>query len=216
MALSLYFKLYISICLLLFFSGTYLAIKRFNHLDIFKKDYLNFITKPWKLITFIIAFISFNLIGPFSGDPTWDLYTSSVMSLLTYLSAPWSVGVFYKFLKKKTDKVTVFIAFTALMFSASWCYDWYLVLRQGSYPETWFANILLSSIVYIAAGLYWNIEYRSNKGITLAFAHDDWIKAEDVDYSFRKIWWVIAITTLPVAILFLSFLFTLGIFSNYL
>ena len=101
MALSLYFKIYISICLLLFFSGMYLAKKRFNHLDIFKKDYLNFITKPWKLITFIIAFISFNLIGPFSGDPTWDLYTSSVMSLLTYLSAPWSVGIFYKFVKKK-------------------------------------------------------------------------------------------------------------------
>ena len=55
-------------------------------------------------------------------------------------------------------------------------------------------------------GLYWNIEYRFNKGITLAFFNDDWIKAEDVDYSFRKIWWVIAITTLPVAILFLSFL----------
>ena len=58
------------------------------------------ISKTWKLITFIIAFISFNLIGPFSGDPTWDLYTSSAMSLLTYLSAPWSVGIFYKFLKK--------------------------------------------------------------------------------------------------------------------
>ena len=216
MALSLYFKLYISFCLIMFFFGIYLAIKRFNHLDIFKKDYLNFITKPWKLITFLIAFISFNLIGPFSGDPTWDLYTSSAMSLLTYLSAPWSVCVFYKFVKKKTDKVTVFIAFVALMFSVSWCYDWYLVLRQGSYPETWFANILLSSTVYIAAGLYWNIEYRPIKGITLAFVNEDWIRTDDADYSFKKIWWVIAITTLPVAILFLSFLFTLGIFSNYL
>jgi len=214
--LNLYFKIYISLCLLLFFIGLYLSIKKFNHLEIFTKSYLIFISKTWKLITFIIAFISFNLIGPFSGDPTWDLYTSSAMSLLTYLSAPWSVGIFYKFLKKNTDKTKLFIAFIALMFSVSWCYDWYLVIKIGRYPETWLANIFLSSIVYIAAGFYWNIEFRLKKGITLAFIYDDWLKSENSDYTFKKIWWVILIITLPVAILFLSFLFTIGIFNNYL
>tara|TARA_Y100000294_G_C8434516_1_gene288198 strand:- start:44 stop:691 length:648 start_codon:yes stop_codon:yes gene_type:complete len=213
--LNIYFKAYIAICVLLFFIGLFLSVKRFNYLELYSKAYWSFLAKPWKLITFIIAFISFNLIGPFSGDPTWDLYTSSAMSILTYLSAPWSIGIFYKFLKNKSNKTTLFIAFIALMFSVSWCYDWYLVIKQGSYPETWFANIFLSSIVYIAAGLYWNIEFRLTKGITIAFLYDDWLISNVTDYSFKKIWWVILITTLPVAVLFISFLFTIGVFSRF-
>ena len=102
------------------------------------------------------------------------------------------------------------------MFSVSLCYDWYLVIKIGRYPETWLANIFLSSIIYIAAGFYWNIEFRLKKGITLAFIYDDWLKSENSDYTFKKIWWAILIITLPVAILFLSFLFTIGIFNNYL
>ena len=213
--LNIYFKAYITICVLLFFIGLFLSVKRFNYLELYSKAYWSFLAKPWKLITFIIAFISFNLIGPFSGDPTWDLYTSSAMSILTYLSAPWSIGIFYKFLKNKSNKTTLFIAFIALMFSVSWCYDWYLVIKQGSYPETWFANIFLSSIVYIGAGLYWNIEFRLTKGITIAFLYDDWLISNVTDYSFKKIWWVILITTLPVAVLFISFLFTIGVFSRF-
>tara|TARA_B100001964_G_C14150840_1_gene561955 strand:+ start:128 stop:775 length:648 start_codon:yes stop_codon:yes gene_type:complete len=214
--INIYFKVYIIVCLSLFLSGLYLCIKKFNQLEIFKSEYWSFLFRPWKLITFIIAFISFNLIAPFSGDPTWDLYTSSAMSLLTYLSAPWAIGIFYKFTKGKISKTILFIAFIMLMLSSSWCYDWYLVVKQGSYPETWFSNIFLSSIVYIAAGLYWNIEFRLTKGITLAFLYDDWLKSEDIDYSFKKIWWVILVTTLPVAVLFISFLFTIGAFVNYL
>ena len=107
------------------------------------------------------------------------------------------------------------VSIFSLMFSVSWCYDWYLVIKQGSYPETWFANIFLSSIVYIAAGLYWNIEFRLTKGITIAFLYDDWLISNVTDHSFKKIWWVILITTLPVAILFISFLFTIGVFSRF-
>jgi len=214
--INIYFKVYIIICLSLFLSGFYLCIRKFNQLEIFKSEYWSFLFKPWKLITFIIAFISFNLIGPFSGDPTWDFYTSSFMSILTYLSAPWSIGIIYNFIKRKVSFSIFFVAFIMLLFSSSWCYDWYLVLKYGTYPVTWFANIFLSSIVYISAGFYWNIEFRQGKGVTIAFLNNEWLKSVKADYSFRKIWWAITLITLPVAILFLSFLFTIGVFSKFI
>lgn len=213
--INLYFKFYISLCLLFLFIGIYFSIKKIHDLEIFTKKYYIFLFKPWKFITFLIAFISFNIIAPFSGDLTWDFYTSSMMSIFTYLSAPWSVGIFYKFIKNKTSIKIFFIAIVMLFFSASWCYDWYLVIKYGTYPDTWFSNIYLSSIVYIAAGIYWNIEYREKKLITIAFLYDDWLHSNITNYSFKKIWWAILIITTPVAVLFLSFLFTIGVFSKY-
>jgi len=205
--ISIFFKIYIALCLSSFLLGLYLSIKKFNQLEIFKKEYWIFLIKPWKLFTFIVATISFNLIGPFSGDPTWDYFTASFMSILTYLSAPWVVGIAYNFIKKKVSFSIFFVALNMLMLSSSWSYDWYVVLKHGMYPVWWLLNFFASSSVYILAGCYWNIEFRQNKGTTLAFTNEEWLNSKDADYSLKKIWWVIVLITLPVAIFFLSYLF---------
>lgn len=60
------------------------------------------------------------------------------------------------------------------MFSASWNYDLYLVSKEGYYPLTWSANIVASSVLYLAAGLLWNLAYDKKKGVIFAFMNDNW------------------------------------------
>jgi hypothetical protein len=34
----------------------------------------------------------------------------------------------------------------------------YLWMRDGHYPVTWWANLLASSVLYLCAGLFWNLD----------------------------------------------------------
>jgi hypothetical protein len=53
------------------------------------------------------------------------------------------------------------------LFSASWSYDLYRFARDGQYPATWSENLLASSILYALAGLLWNLEWATERGMTL-------------------------------------------------
>jgi hypothetical protein len=90
------------------------------------------------------------------------------------------------------------------MFSASWSYDLYLLLRDGDYPATWDVNIAASSVLYCAAGLLWNLEYRQGVGVTFAFMDEDWF-ASSQHTTFRRV----ALYALPfmliVSVAILSF-----------
>jgi len=153
---------------------------------ILSKRYLRFLLKPWKLVTFILAALGMTLVAPYSGDPTWDYFDSAFMSVLTYMSAPWVVGVLYQRRKKQTSLKQVFVAMCLWMFSASWSYDIYMLIQTGVYPRTWLPNIVLSSILYYCAGLLWNLDWVEGRGVFYSFQDADWPNAERGS-PFRKI-----------------------------
>lgn len=147
-----YLFLWMTACLITFVLIAYKP-KSFSILD---KRYRKFLLKPWKLVTFGIAALGMTLVAPYSGDPTWDYLDAALMSVFTYFTAPWVVGIFYQSRKGPFPVKRLFVAFCLWMFSASWSYDLYILIKTGTYPYTWLPNIALSSILYFSAGLFWN------------------------------------------------------------
>ena len=150
--------------------------------------YRAFLRVPWKLTSFVIAAAGMAVIAPYTGDPTWDYFDALMMSVLTYLTAPWAVGTLYRGLRRQESLRNVYIAACCWMLSASWCYDLYLLLRDGDYPITWLPNIPLSSVLYCSAGLMWSLEWRTGRGLTFAFLEADW-PSPPVDQGFRRVFW---------------------------
>lgn len=167
--------------------------------------YWRYIAAPWKLATFAISGAGITLIAPYTGDPTWDHADAALMSVLTFLSAPWAVGTLYLALRRRAPLKQAYVAVCAWMFSASWCYDIYLVWRDGVYPETWLANIGASSTLYAAAGLLWNLEWRSGRGVVFGFMLDGWPAMPPDQSGLRRIFWFALPLMLFAAIAILSF-----------
>jgi len=166
-----------------------------NKYEFWQKDYYNFLFQPWKLITFIIALIGITVVAPYSGDYTWD-YTDSVLtSFATYLLIPWSVGVLVREYRKPNLKF--FIALI-LFWQPCWIYDLYILIRDGSYPQTWAANLVLSGGICVYAGLLWNLHWQNGRQL-FAFRIKDWPRVEPV--SFNKIILPALVLILPVALL---------------
>ena len=111
------------------------------------------------------------MIAPYTGDPTWDYFDALMMSVLTFTTAPWAVGTLYRALRRKADVAQAYVALCALLFSASWCYDIYLVFRDGIYPATWRANFAASSILYLLAGMLWSLEWRPARVSHWGYCH---------------------------------------------
>jgi hypothetical protein len=75
------------------------------------------------------------------------------MSVLAFTTAPWVVGTLYLGVQRRVSWAHVYIAICLWLFSASWSYDLYLVIRDGAYPNTWLANLFASSVLYMRWGL---------------------------------------------------------------
>ena len=144
--------------------------------------------QKWKLFTFSIALIGITVIAPYTGDPTWDYVDAIFMSVLTFLTAPWVVGVLYRFMRFDRDTKKLYVAICVWMFSASWSYDGYLLLRDGIYPMTWFSNISVSSILYFIAGLLWSLEWKEVRGVYFSFTETEWPQVP-AEYTFNKVIW---------------------------
>ena len=97
-----------------------------------------------------------------------------------------------------------YIAACLWLFSASWSYDLYLVWRDGIYPPTWQANLYLSSILYLLAGMFWNLDWTAGRGLHFAFMQDGW-PAPNPNPVFTKLLWLGLPIMLFVAILILAF-----------
>jgi len=159
-----------------------------NHKSIilFQKNYRDFLKIKWKLTTFIIATSAFVILTPYAGIPTWDYFNAVFMSILTFISAPWSIGTLFRFIKRQEKLKIAYIAVCAWMFSTSWSYDIYLVFRDGAYPNTWLPNIFASGVIYASAGLFWNLEYREGRGVIFGFMENDWPNTNSAT-GFNKI-----------------------------
>ncbi len=136
--------------------------------------YWAYLTMPWKLATFVPAFTFVTFAGRFTDDETWDVITGGGMAVLTFLTAPWCLGMVYQVLAGRRPPRYLFVAAGQLLFSSSWFYDGYLLLRDGSYTTRWWSNLMLSPIIYVAAGFLWNLEARGRFGVRLGFVREDW------------------------------------------
>ena len=196
------FKIYVSVYSLACFVALYLMYREREALILFRPEYRRFLSARWKVATFVVAAVALVVIAPYTGDPTWDYIDASFMSILTFLTAPWAVGTLYLALRRQAKVSHAFIAICAWMFSASWAYDVYILLRFGYYPPTWLPNIVLSSILYFVAGLMWNLQRVEGRGVVLGFMESGWPNP-DYDLGFRQIVWfalpIMLLVTLMIA-----------------
>jgi hypothetical protein len=151
-----------------------LAVKHRRQVSLFGSDYRRFLAVRWRLWTFAVATLALVLVAPATGDPTWDYYDAGFMAALTFTTAPWSLGCLFRAIRGRRDPVELYLAACAWMFSASWSYDLYILLRDGLYPPSWLSNVGASSILYGAAGLFWSLEWRPGRGVTFSFLEREW------------------------------------------
>ncbi len=197
---SIYLPFWICLCVF----AVYLAIRNRKEIAYFDSVYWRYLAVPWKLVTFVIALAAFNLAAPFSGDPSWDYTDSIFMSILTYTTAPWAIGVIYRCFLGKVSWVQLYVAMCTALFSFSWSYDLYLLFRDGAYTDLWLANLKLSALVYIAAGLMWNLIWKEDRGVIFGFMADDWL-VEEENHQFSKVVLFVVPFVLFVGVLILAF-----------
>ncbi|MBU2551844.1 MAG: hypothetical protein KKB20_25765 [Proteobacteria bacterium] len=166
-----------------------LTFSRRQEFPLLDKAYFRFISVPWKAFTFLIAISGMILIAPYTGDPTWDYFDAAGMAFLTYVTAPWSVGTFYRFIIKQASWIDLYIALCLMLFTSSWFYDGYILIRDGVYPVSWWSNLIISPTLYISGGLFWNLARGRGGGVRFAFQWEDWYR-HDYETSAVKIIWV--------------------------
>ena len=208
-----FFIVYLSLWISLCGFAVLLAVLNRNHLTLISKYYWHFLTVRWKWVTFAISTSGMTVIAPYTGDPTWDYFDAIFMSVLTYFTAPWVAGIIYQGLQGKQSLKLLYIAACCWLFSASWSYDLYILVRDGEYPHTWWSNMMLSSVLYICAGLMWNLEYWPGTGVKFAFMREDWPKRMPAD-RFMKIFLFALPFMIIVAVLILAFVVPIPGFSS--
>ncbi len=76
--------------------------------------------------------------------------------------------------RRKAPLRELVVALAVTLFSSSWFYDGYLLLRDGAYTARWLGNLMLSPTVYLCAGLLANFEIDAEQKLAFAFSRRDW------------------------------------------
>ena len=179
---ALYTAAWISACL----AAGYLMARHHATLELFHRRYRRFLMQRWKVLSFVVAGTSLAVVAPYTNDTTWDYVDALVMSVLTFATAPWVVGTLYRVLKRRSAWVNGYVAACVWLFSASWFYDLYIVLRDGAYSPYWLPNLFLSSLLYLSAGLLWSLEWTRERGVVFQFVVPHWPE-RDAETSFCRI-----------------------------
>lgn len=177
-----------------------------SSIELFHRAYWTGLLQPWKVASFLFAATTMVLIAPYTGDPTWDYIDASFMSLLSFTTAPWVVATLFLAIRARPRYRQAYIAVCIWLFSASWSYDLYLVFRDGRYPPTWFPNLFASSVLYLSAGLLWNLEQVPGRGVIFGFMDPNW-PAVATQRSFRRVVWYALPFMILVAAMITPFLF---------
>lgn len=194
--LLIYLYCWITACLL----AAMLIVRNARQLELFQRAYRNLLLQPWKVSTFLVATIGMAVIAPYSGDPTWDYYDSTFMCVLAYLTAPWVIGVLYKQLHGESSWTKVYIGLCLWMFTASWSYDLYMLIKEGSYPMTWLPNIFASSVLYVCAGLLWSLEWYEGRGVLFNFMQPDWPEPVAQSRPDKILWYALPVIIFVAAL----------------
>ena len=182
------FTVYLSTWVLACLAALALYLRDRPAFIISRRDYWRLLATPWKLVTFAVSATGMVVIAPYTGDPTWDYFDAAFMSIFCFATAPWAMGVVYRALRRGGHWRELYVMACAWMFTVSWSYDLYMLIKTGMYPGTWLANIFLSSILYILAGMFWSLEYQTGRGVIFGFMRDDWPQALG-NAEFAKIFW---------------------------
>ncbi len=154
-----------------------------------------FLTVPWKLALFAPALLFVTFAGRFTNDETWDVVSGGGMAVLTFLTAGWAVGTLFKVMVGDRPLSAAVVSVAVLLFSSSWFYDGYLLLRDGLYTRRWLGNLMLSPIIYVSAGLLLNLEVRGH-GLGLGFTRPDWPRPQGTGAS-----WLLAAAAVPLVLI---------------
>lgn len=176
--------------------SVFIVIKDRRSFALVQKSYWIFLFEPWKLISFFFATSIVGLAAPYSGDPTWDLANSIIISTVVFIFAPWSVAVLYRTIRSGKINLQLIVAL-CFLFLPCWTYDLYILLRDHTYPPTWYNNLYLSGAITIIAGLFWNLYNSNNHGLTFAFKFEKWPSVGTT--PFRKVVVPCFLLSLPMA-----------------
>ena len=138
------------------------------------RDALAFLLVPWKVAVFVPAILFVTFAGRFTDDETWDVVSGGGMTILTVLTAWWSVGTAVRVVRRLAHPRELVVALGATLFSSSWFYDGYLLLRDGAYTQRWLGNLMLSPTIYLCAGLLSNLEIDDKRRLGFSFLRPDW------------------------------------------
>lgn len=198
------FYIYIACWSLLCVTAAVLFGKQSRQFLITQRNYWRFLSEPWKLATAVAGAALITLVAPYTGDPTWDYVDGFFMSLLCVTTAPWVVAVLYYTWQRRVTWQESYVAVCTWLFSASWSYDIYLVWRDGTYPNTWYPNLFASSLIYLCAGLFWNLEWHSTRGVIFSFMREDWPSPAEVSSPSRLLFYamILALPALAAVVLF--------------
>jgi len=169
-----------------------------------RRSYWHFLGEPWKVATFLAGAALITLVAPYTGDPTWDYVDGLFMSVFCFATAPWAVATLFFTARRQATWTEAYVVLCAWLFSASWSYDIYLVWRDGQYPSTWFANLFASPLIYLSAGLFWNLEWQRGRGVIFSFMRDGW-PSRPAESSFFRLLGYAAIFSLPAIAAVLMF-----------
>lgn len=178
-----------------------LLVRGRSRIELFDRRYWLTLSPLWKIAVAVVATVGFALMAPYTGDPTWDYIDATYMSVLTVATAPWSVAIIWRFIRGRRDGVKLYLALCLWMFSSSWSYDLYLVLRDGFYPLTWLPNIFASSLLYFLAGMLWSLEWREGRGTTLVFLEDDWPAGRPAGTQTRLLLYTLPLIVMVVVLM---------------
>ena len=137
---------------------------------------------PWKLFALGCAMAIIALAAPVSGDPTWDLGDSILVSLAVFACAPAAVGTIARDVAGRRVGATTFVA-VVLFFVPCWTYELYVLLRDGAYPLTWQSNLVLSGAITLLAGLFFDLGRAEGERSTFAFRWKEWPQAHRTPLS---------------------------------
>jgi hypothetical protein len=177
-----------TVCWTLFEVGALgLGVRHRRALLLCQREYWVLLARPWSLGTFAVALLGFMVLAPYTGDPTWDWVDAGFMSLLTFTTGPYALGVLVRTARGQEEKWQLWPAVAIWLLSASWLYDAYIWWRDGYYPPTWWSNLLASSILYLAGGAFWSLTVRPGRGLTFAFLEPQWLDASKEKLSGRML-----------------------------
>lgn len=172
-------KFYVGVWASACVGATVLAARKRGELGLFRRAYWRALGTPIRLVPFGFAFAFFCFAAPYVGDPTWDRFDGGMMAALAYATAPFSVGTLYRVARGLAPGSHAVVAGVLALFSSSFCYDGYLLFRDGRYPPSFLWNLVASLTVYTCAGLFFSLFSPDGKSVALLFRERAWFDHPD-------------------------------------